>query len=95
MVAAQEELIREALRAKDSLRAQMASPSGKEEGVSDVHQLLVKLEKVSAELLQEKKRSLELYRELAAEKQQNKRVRTGVVELDLTAVNLGSSSTLQ
>jgi hypothetical protein len=50
---------------------------------------------VSAELLEEKKRSLELYRELAAEKQQNKRVRTGVVELDMTTVNLGSSSTLQ
>jgi hypothetical protein len=46
-------------------------------------------------MLEEKKRSLELYRELAAEKQQNKRVRMGVVELDMTTVNLGSSSTLQ
>ncbi len=74
---------------------QMSSPSGKEEGGSEVHQLLVKLEKVSAELLEEKKRSLELHRELAAEKQQNKRVRTGMIELDKAGVNLGSSSTLQ
>jgi hypothetical protein len=49
---------------------------------------------VSAELLEEKKRRLELYRELAAEKQQNKRVRTGVSELDKAGVNRGSSSTL-
>jgi hypothetical protein len=95
VLAAQEELIKEALRAKDSLRAQMGSSSGKEAGYTDVHQLLVKLEKVSAELLEEKKRSLELCRELAAEKQQNKRVRTGAVELDLAALNRGSSSTLQ
>ena len=92
VVAAQEELIKEALRAKESLRAQMGSSSGKEEGHTDVHQLLVKLEKVSAELLEEKKRSLELYRELAAEKQQNKRVRTGAGELDLAAKNRGSPS---
>ncbi len=95
VVAAQEELIRETLKVKDSLRAQMSSPSGKEEGGSEVHQLLVKLEKVSAELLEEKKRSLELCREQAAEKQQNKRVRTGVIELDKTGVNPGSSSILQ
>jgi hypothetical protein len=95
VLAAQEELIREALKAKDSLRAQMSSPNGKEEDGSEVHQLLVKLEKVSAELLEEKKHSLELCRELAAEKQQNKQVRTGMIELDKTGVNLGSSSTLQ
>ena len=91
VVAAQEELIKEALKAKDSLRVQMSSPSGKKEGGSEVHQLLVKLETVSAELLEEKTRSLDLCRELAAEKQQNKRVRTGVLELDKAGANLGLS----
>ena len=37
VLAAQEELIREALRAKESLRAQMGGSSGKEEGYTDVH----------------------------------------------------------
>jgi hypothetical protein len=95
VLAAQEDLITEALKAKESLRTQMTCPSGKEESDSQVHQLLIKLEKVSAESLEEKKRSLELCRELAAEKQQNKRARTGVLELNKSGANLESSSTLQ
>jgi hypothetical protein len=63
-VAAQEELIKEALVAKESLLAQMTSPSGKGESHSQIQQLRLQLEEVSAELLEEKKRSLELYIEL-------------------------------
>jgi hypothetical protein len=83
------------LKAKESLRAQMTSPSGKEESGSQIHQLRIRLEQVSAKLLEEKKRTLDLCRELAIEKQQNKRPRTSLLELNKTGTNLGSSSALQ
>jgi hypothetical protein len=53
VLAAQEDLITEALKAKESLRAQMTSPNGKEESGSQIHQLRIRLEQVTAEWLEE------------------------------------------
>jgi hypothetical protein len=82
MVAAQELLIQEALKATECMRARMPSPSDREAPLVDTHSLLNKLMKASSELLEEKKRTLELTRELAAEKAQNKRARTDRGALD-------------
>jgi hypothetical protein len=76
MVEAQELLFQEALRATECMRARMPSPNGKGTSLVDAHSVLNKLMEAQTELLEEKKRTLELTRELAAERAQNKRART-------------------
>jgi hypothetical protein len=69
LLTAQEDLTREAVRAKEELAARMSSGGSD----SKIAELLDKVAALSRELLEEKKRNLKLLRELNKEKGVNKR----------------------